>query len=206
MSDLESIHIERRILGRLHTSALRLAFVMGLVALLSIAMNVFQFITRPEPKYFAVDREGTVLEIVPVSQPLLSNDALANWAESTARKAYSLNFVDWRDQLSVLRDRFMPKAYEMFLASMEQSNLVVMRENRLIYEASSRPARIVSSGVDGSGRYVWNVEVPLTIISHYGASASRSQDVVVLMEIMRVDNRFRPESGVVVTKFLTKLA
>lgn len=206
MSDLEDIHVERRVLGRLHASALRLAFVMALVALSSIALNVFQFMNQPEPKYFTVDSQGNVQEMVPINLPLLSNDALANWAESTARKAYSLNFVDWRDQLSVLRDRFAPKAYGLFLASMEQSNLQVMRENRLIYEASSRPARIISAAVDASGRYVWNVEVPVTVLSHYGATAARSQDIVVLMEIVRVDNRYRPESGVVVTKFLTKLS
>lgn len=206
MSDLVDIHVERRVLGRLHTSALRLAFVMALVALCSIALNIVQVMTRPEPQYFAVDSQGTVVAIVPVDQPMLSNEALANWAESTVRKAYSLNFVDWRDQLAALRDRFAPKAYDLFLASMEQSNLPVMRENRLIYEVSSRPARITSAAVDGAGRYVWNVEVPVTVLSHFGGAATRSQDIVVLMEIVRVDNRFRPESGVVVTKFLTKLS
>jgi intracellular multiplication protein IcmL len=191
--------------GRL-TFALRANAALALVVLVLVGLNVAQFLTKPEPAYFAVDDRGQVVKLVPVDQPLLSNDALTQWAAETARKAYSLNFVDNESQLGVLRDRFSPGAYSEFIAQMEQSVLPQIKSQRLIVEAISEPAVIQRSGLNTNGHFLWQVEVPVSVTSHFGAGQSRTQRYRVSLTIQRVDNRFRPESGVVVTQFIARLA
>lgn len=188
------------------TFALRANAALALCLLVSIGINVTQFLTEPEPAYFAVDDRGQVIKLTPVDQPLLSNDALAQWASETARKAYNLNFVDNEQQLSVLRDRFSPGAYSDFLKQMERSVLPQVKSQRLIVEAIAEPATIQRSGLNTNGHFLWQVEVPVSVTSHFGAGQSRTQRYKVSLTIQRVDNRFRPESGVVVTQFISRLA
>ena len=188
------------------TFALRANAALALALMLSVGTNVYQFVSEPAPAYFAVDDRGQVIELTPVDQPLLSNDALAQWASETARKAYNLNFVDNEQQLSILRDRFSPGAYAEFIAQMEQSVLPQIKSQRLVVEAISEPATIQKSGLNTNGHFLWQVEVPVSVTSHFGAGQSRTQRYKVSLTIQRVDNRFRPESGVVVTQFIARLA
>jgi len=186
--------------------ALRANAALALVLLASMGVNVAQFVSEPEPAYFAVDARGQVVELAPVGQPLLSNDALAQWAGESARKAYSLNFVDSDQQLGELRDRFSAGAYSEFLEQMGQSVLPQLKAQRLVIEAIAEPALIQRAGADATGRYQWQVEVPVSVTSHFGSGQSRTQRYKVSLTIQRVDNRFRPESGVVITQFIARLA
>jgi intracellular multiplication protein IcmL len=161
---------------------------------------------RPEPKYFVADpTTGAVLEVVPVDRPLLTNAALAQWASETARLAYSVDFVHYDRQLSALRDRFAPEAYSAFLTEFDNTNLQAIKSRKLVFAASSEPGVITQAGIASNGHFRWLVEVPVTLVAHYGGDSSRVQRLRIVLEVMRVDNRLRPESGVVVTKFLTHL-
>lgn len=191
--------------GRL-TFALRAVAALAVALMLSLAVNVVQFLTEPSPLYFAVDDKGQVVRLVPVDQPLLSSDALSQWASETARKAYSLNFVNSEEQLALLRDRFSAGAYRAFMEQMGQAVLPQVSSQRLILEATSEPAIIQRAGLDSTGRYLWQVEVPVAVTSHFGSGQTRTQRYKVGLTIQRVDNRFRPESGVVVTQFIARLA
>lgn len=189
-----------------HTSALRAVALLAVLLLVSIGVNVAQFLTKPEPAYFAVDGSGNVIPLVPVDQPLLTNDALAQFASETARRAYALNFVEAEAQLLGLRDRFSERAFAEFREAMAQSNLRQIQRERLVIEATAEPGMITRGGINAQGRYAWEVEVPVTLTSHFGSGQTRSQRLRVRMTIVRVDNRMRPESGVVITQFVSQLA
>lgn len=202
---LDQSQMSRSWLNDRYTFVLRLCAGLLIALIVSGALNVAQFLHVAEPKYFVVDADGNIVAIVPVDKPLLNNEALSQWAAETARRAYALNFVEYDRQLSELRDRFSPAAFDAFLKQMADSNLSQIKAQRLVLEAQSEPAVITKSGVDSSGRYVWVVEVPMMVTAHYGGDRSRGQRLRVKMNISRVDNRFRPESGVVVTQFLSQL-
>lgn len=189
-----------------YSSVLRLTAILALGLLVSVGLNVALFYAKPEPKYFATDPEGRVTRLVPVGRPFLGNAALLQWAADTARMAYSLDFVHYREQLESLRDKFAASAFKAFLANMQSSgNIKSMTENHMVMEATAEPPTIIKSGLNADGRYSWTIEVPLTIVTHYGGRNRRSQRVIVQMHVVRVDNRLRPKAGVVVTQFLTEL-
>lgn len=203
----ESVAIVNAWYRERYTTVLRMAGGLVVVVMALCAIIAGLLLTRPEPRYFAVDARGQVVPLAPLNAPLISNDALTQWAADTARMAYSLDFVHWKNQMGGLRDRFSEAAYKEWVAEMERSgNLDLVRDQRVILESMVEPSTIVQSGVGGDGRYQWNVEVPLTVVTHYGSTSRRSQRLLVTLVIKRVDNRFRPESGVLVTKLLTRLA
>ncbi len=188
-----------------YSTVLRIAFVLALVALAEAAAITAMFVLRPQPQYFAVSPDGTVTKMVPVDQPLLAPSALQQWAADTARMAYAIDFVHYSEQMTNIRGRFSDAAYKAYVAQMSSSgNIKAIKENRLVMDAQARPAVIVGSGKIG-GRYYWNVEVPITVTTHFGGANQRSQNMVVQMQVVRVDNRFRPESGVVVNSFVVSL-
>lgn len=188
-----------------YTTVLRSLAVIAIIAAVQAVTIIVLALNKPDPKYFAVDGQGLVVEIVPVDRPLLGNDALAQWASDTARRAYNIDFVNWQQQLGALKDRFSAQAYDSYVAQMDSSgNLRGIRENRMVMEAITEPAVITRTGID-NGRYTWDVEVPVSVVTHYGGASKRTQRVRVSMTITRVDNRLRPESGVVVTRLVTAL-
>lgn len=189
-----------------YTSLLRVVAIQSLIIAAAVVLIAVVFLQRPQPKYFAVDGTGHVLQIEPLSKPFLTNDAVAQWAADTARMSYSLDFVNWRDQLTRIHDRFSEAAYKDFVHELEQSgNLALVKDQRVILESVTEPARIVRSGEGADGRFGWSVEVPMTVVTHYGGANQRSQRLLVTLQIKRVDVRFRPESGVVVTQLLSRL-
>lgn len=189
-----------------YTSLLRVVAIQALIVVGLIALVAFLVVERPQPHYFAVDNTGHVLQIEPLSKPFLSNDALTQWAADTARMSYSLDFVNWRDQLGRIRDRFSDTAYKDFLRELDASgNLALVKDQRVILESVTDPARIVRSTINASGRYEWTVEVPMSVVTHYGGTSQRSQRLLVTLQITRVDVRFRPDSGVVVTQLLSRI-
>ncbi len=203
---LDAISVTNAYWRERYTSLLRVVAIQSLVIAAALVLLAYVFASRPQPKYFAVDSTGHVVRIEPLSKPFLTNDALTQWAADTARMSYSLDFVNWRDQLTSIRDRFSEDAYKNFVRELDKSgNLALVRDQRVILESVAEPARIVRSGTGEDGRYAWSVEVPMNVVTHYGGTNRRSQRLLVTLEIKRVDVRFRPESGVVVTQLLSKL-
>jgi len=189
-----------------YTSLLRVVLVQGLIILGLIALSIIIYMMRPEPRYFATDGKGYVIEIVPLRDPLLSGDALTQWAADTARMAYSLDFVNWREQVSRLEPRLSEAAYRQYLRELNASgNLALVRDDRVVIESVTEPPRIVKSGLGPDARFTWSVEVPMSVVTHYGGSNRRVQRLLVTMEIKRVDVRLRPESGVVATTMLARV-
>jgi len=188
-----------------YSTVLRIAFVAVLAVVLEAAVIVALMVMRPEPVYFAVSTDGAVIKMVPVNEPLLSNAALQQWAGETARSAYALDFVHYAQQMTAIRDRFSSTAFRDYVAKMTESgNLAAIKTSRMVMDAQSEPAVIVGAGVV-KGRMQWRIEVGLTVLTHFGSDQTRTQHIKVLLEIVRVDNRFRPESGVVVNRFITSM-
>jgi intracellular multiplication protein IcmL len=184
---------------------LRAVAFLSVATLINAALLAYLATRHVEPRYFVADpKSGTVIQIEPVDRPLLSSDALAQWASDTARRAYSYDFANYAEQVQALRDRFEPSAFDLFVNELGRGILAQVKENRTIFVATADPAVITTSGVAPNGHFFWRVEVPVRVVGHRGGDASRTQSMRVTMEIMRVDNRVRPESGVVVTRFLTR--
>lgn len=189
-----------------YTMVLRIAFIVSVIALIEGAGLVGLLTHHPEPRYFAVSGNGSVIELKPLDQPLISSSALQQWAAETARLAYSIDYLRYQQQMTAIRDRFSASAYRDYVAQMGSTgNIEAITTKRLMMDAQTGAAIINGSGVNAEGRYYWQVKVPLTVVRHFGGNQERSSNMEVQMEIVRVDNRMRPESGVAVNSFVVSL-
>ena len=74
--------------------------------LLSMGMLLFSiilFLTKPEPRYFSVTNDFRVVELAPLSEPMVSDAGLLNWSADVVTRTFSLDFLHYRQQLTDVR-------------------------------------------------------------------------------------------------------
>ena len=101
--------------------------VMALVILLAInaalvGVVIYQFSSRPEPRYFATSADGKITPIYALEVPMVSASALLSWANQAAVAAFSYNFANYRQALQDASDYFTPEGWKDFQAALESSN------------------------------------------------------------------------------------
>lgn len=159
-------------------------------------------VTHPaEPKYFATTRNGEIIELVPLSRPNKTNDAVNQWAADISRKAYSFDFVHWKSQLGDLSQFFTENGYKQFLSALKTSgNVEAVRAKRLVGAAIANPPVITAEGIV-NGVYMWKIEVPLQV-SYTSAEETINQSLLISMTVERT-NTIKNEHGLAVDQFIT---
>jgi intracellular multiplication protein IcmL len=159
--------------------------VFVLVGLLSATL--FYLVTHPpEPKYFAIHPDGTLIKLEPLSQPNMSPATLLQWANSAAIAVNTYNFVNYRQALQEASENFTPDGWQAYLQQLQSSNnLVAVTEKKLIVSAVATGAPVILQEGVTDGVYTWRVQMPM-LITYQSASQVSPQSVVVTMLIVRV--------------------
>ena len=77
--------------------AFALLLILSNIAALGV---IFWLISHPtKPAYFATDNSGKVTPLYSLSQPIISQSSLLEWATRASVAAYSYNFVEYESQL-----------------------------------------------------------------------------------------------------------
>lgn len=139
--------------------------IMAVATVASIAMAWQAVSSKPEPRYFATREDGGIIPLVAVSSPFLNDGQVTNFAVEAVTRALTMDFKNWREDLSEASDYFQrPDGWNNFLSAIESSGtLDFVRDRRLISNAVANGATIVDEGVDARGRYSWTVQVPLQV-------------------------------------------
>jgi intracellular multiplication protein IcmL len=170
-----------------------------------LAANAAQALLRPEPRYFAVTRDLRVLEMPPLTEPVIGNQALLNWTADVMVKSLSLNFLTWRRTLSEIRDDFDGQGYESFLAALESGgHLKKIEAERLSLSCvvSGAPV-VVSSGVKG-GVMTWRLETPLSLSYESSAGVVATQRLLAEVEVQRTPTTKNPRGVAIRQMVLTR--
>lgn len=180
---------------------------IGLVVLvaLMIGFMFLQHFTRPSPSYFATENDGTLIKMIPLSQPNLTDSALVSWSVQASTAAYTFNFVDYREALQGVREYFTPRGFQHFLSALEESgNLKDVREKKLVVSAVPQGAPIIlKKGPTSRGIYAWQVQLPM-LISLQSATEVKKLNITITMLITRVSTTQTPK-GIGIAQFIVKL-
>ena len=95
---------------------MKLALGLGAALCMSIAVTTLLLLNQPKPQYFAATPDLRLAPMVPLDQPLLTQEGLLTWTVNAITGAMSLNFLEWREKLETLRPNFDDAAYKSFLA------------------------------------------------------------------------------------------
>lgn len=166
---------------------------LGVALVLSSFGHVWTLLHPPKPEYFATTADGRQIPLVPISEPYVPQEALLTWATQSVTRAYTLDHVHLREQLSTLRELFTAEGFKGHLKALDDAGILTAVEKRRLITrvVATDPAVIVNQGVLGN-RYAWRVEVPIQIGYEGGSSSSQPQRNIVDLLIVRIPTHELP--------------
>ena len=184
--------------------AMKLALALVLTLLAAVAVIVFLVLTRPTPRYFAATPDLRLAPLIPLDKPVLTQQGLLNWVSETITNAVSLDFLEWRDKLSRVRENFEDEAFRSFLTSLQSSGILDMiRDKRLSVSAVvTRAPVIIASGLVG-GKATWKVEFPLVVSYESSQGVESTQHLMATVLVCRASTVTSPR-GVVIQQVVLK--
>lgn len=184
--------------------AMKLA--LGLIAALCLGLVVIALLllNLPKPQYFAATPDLRLAPMIPLDQPVLTQQGLLNWASDTITSAMSLDFLEWRKKLDAIRPDFDPEAYKSFLTSLQRSGVLDMiRDKRLSASAiATQSPVIIASGLVG-GKATWRIEFPLIVSYESSQGVESTQRLLATILVCRASTATTPR-GVVMQQIVLK--
>jgi intracellular multiplication protein IcmL len=184
--------------------SMKLALALVLALLAAVAVIAFLILTRPTPKYFAATPDLRLAPLVPLDKPVLTQQGLLNWVSETITNAVSLDFLEWRDKLSRVRENFEDEAFKSFLASLQSSGILDMiKDKRLSVSAVvTRAPVIIASGLI-NGKATWKIEFPLVVSYESSQGVESTQHLMATVLVCRAATVTTPR-GVVIQQVVLK--
>ena len=184
--------------------AMKLALGLVVAQGISIAVIGLLLMNQPGPRYFAATPDLRLAPLIPLDQPVLTQQGLLTWTADTITGAMSLNFLEWREKLEGLRGHFDDDAFKSFLASLQSSGILDMiRDKRLSASAiATRAPVIIASGQVG-GMATWRIEFPL-IVSYESSQGVESTQHLLATVLVRRASTAKTPRGVVIHQVVLK--
>lgn len=139
-----------------------------------------------QPPYYATMTTGEVIPLHSLSQPVVTDEFITQWAALTTRAVFNLNFSTYQQELNELKNKFTLDGWEKMYTALQSSGLIdSMVSNKLIISSVVSGAIVIVSRYIVRGRYTWRVQMPL-LVKFTSASESRQRQYLVTMDIQRV--------------------
>lgn len=163
-----------------------LAIILVLVCMLAASMIwvYYLFSHRPAPRYFATNVHGGLIPLQPLTTPMIPNQQLINWAARAASAAFTVNYVQYREQMQNAKDTyFTTLGGEQYQQQLVQSNdlATIIHGNYIVVAQPDAAPTIIKQGIEqvnNQNLYTWHVNLPLVVnFSSAGQSIRRFFDV-----------------------------
>lgn len=198
---LELIRLRNNFYRDNYRRVMKLLLIMSLAMVILVLTMAYLFTHRAEPKYFATTQSGRVLQLVPLSSPMLSTEALLSWASQVAMGAYTFNFANYRQKIQMQEINFTSDAWQQFLIQLKDSgNIQAVDQRKINVSAVIAGTPVVVYQGMLTGRYAWKVQVPL-LVTFLSASDRFQKSYMVTMVIVRVST-VQNQNGVAVAQFV----
>jgi intracellular multiplication protein IcmL len=183
----------------------RVLFFLCPILLISLGIDAWQTVFRPEPKYFAVTGDLRVMEMPPLSEPAIENRSLGNWAGDVVVRAMSINFLTWRQSLSDLRTEFTDEGYESFLESLKSGgHLEKIIKERLSLSCLVSGAPVITASGNREGVMTWKLEMPLVVSYESSDGVVATQKLLAEVVVQRTLPNLNPKGVVIKQIILSK--
>ncbi len=179
----------RRLLG--------IVLVLAAMLVASMVWVYYLFSHRPSPRYFATNVHGGLIPLQPLTTPTLPNQQLINWASRAASAAFTINYVQYREQMQTVKDTyFTTSGGEQYQQQLVQSNdleTIINGAYVVVAQPNAAPT-IIKQGIENINNqnlYAWHVNMPLVVnFSNATQSIRRFFDVnlTIIRSSYLVDN------------------
>lgn len=146
----------------------------------------YNIIDIPEPKYYANSQSGDITQIHSLSDPIMEQAEIIQWAKDLATTIYTFNFVNYNDVLQQLQKYFTEDGLTKLKNTLQsQETLAPIIANKVVVSSAINGlVRILAQGVNNNGRYVWKIQVPL-LITKQSPDNTIKQPISLIMVITR---------------------
>ena len=154
----------RKFLNWLTGSSVKLNFILSGTLLVSVTANCVLgwFAVHREREYFATDN-GRMFPMIAMSQPYRKAADVIQYAKDTMNRSFTLDFLNWRQQLEDVRPSYTRDGFKSFIASLQASGvLATVRDKRMNMSITAGTGVLTKEGIQ-DGVYVWYVEVPIEV-------------------------------------------
>jgi|GEM_PF-3231589 len=188
VSDFEKINERNRFYedGYKFTKIILISVVVLLVfsiAILAIALN-----KKTNNVYFAADKGGNIIQLVPLNKPNQSDSAVVQFLADALVDTFDFNYHNMKRRLSQSTLKFFTnKGAELLIKALEDNGTfeVVNRKKLFMTLALEHAPIIVKKGLPKNGRHwLWKLQVP-AIINYVTESNKISHHVVFTVIVSR---------------------
>ncbi len=173
----------RTVLNRFSVAVLVLA---GLLVLALVA-NFTLFFAVTRVRYFAVTPDYRVIETKALTEPVLSAPGLKEWTHDTVVRSLTLDFANYRQQLSDIEPRFTPPAFASFKGALQSAGVLdLIVHNRLVTSVATEGAPVIVSEQRVSGAAHWQIEFPLLMSYESAKGVEHTQPLLAKVLVRRV--------------------
>ncbi|MCH9644786.1 MAG: type IVB secretion system apparatus protein IcmL/DotI [Gammaproteobacteria bacterium] len=171
----------------------RALFALVLLVFVNILLAgsiVYKVLNPPPAEYFATTAEGRLINIHPLSDPVVTDSYVLQWAADQTRAAFSQDFIHWRKQLQDASSAFTPGGWKYFLQSMKSSNnLKTLTANMMVSNAAITGAPQIIEKAVVNGHYAWKIQMPVLVTYTNGSQTiPMPMDVTLLVLRMPVQD------------------
>lgn len=176
-----------------------LLFLIALSGVLALALFFLMWTAKPA-NYYASTTSGDVVQLQPLSAPVVTQDYVIQWSELVVRSAYNLNFSSYEEQLKKTSPYFTEAGWQSFNDALKNSGLLdTVIAKKLYLTAVINGDPVIVNRYVKDGRFNWEVQLPV-LISYTSANMVRKQEIYVSMTVTRVPELEDPR-GIAVSKF-----
>jgi len=180
-------------------------FLIGLMVVVVVMMGmvgfiIYQVTNQPLPPYSAVQPNGEILSLTPYDAPNLLPDTIIRWASKAAIAAYTFDFVNYEQQISLARPYFTDAGWKDYQRSV-QTLLSTIVKNQLFINGVVSGAPVISNqGPLGSSDSAWRIQIPF-LVSYQSANTTYKRNFYVVLLIVPVSTSINPQ-GIGIDQFV----
>lgn len=138
--------------------------ILGTAFLLTTSLSAVTLwkVYHPDNHYFATEN-GRVTPIYPLNKPAWSMEDIAGFGADTLQRAFTMDFVHYRQQMTSVMTRFTNQGYADYYKALTSSNVLKMvRDQRMNLSTTVSPGVVHSQGII-NGIYTVRVQYPVSL-------------------------------------------
>lgn len=166
------------------------------ILLALVSLGVFYIVAKKvkPPELYFISTAGQLDKIQVDMYPNQSQEAVKDWAREAMQKSFTLDFLSLDNALASAEPYFTQDAWPVFYQTTQSSPLVKeIMKNKVSSSIVAKTDPIIESSALVNGtEFAWRLIIPATM-SFSGDAATKTQDVVIRITVVRVPTTENPK-------------
>jgi len=172
----------KRLVGLVKTQAIIIGVLVCVIILgAPVAQTVY--------KYHAINPHRDVRNLVPLTGPNLTNEAVLSWATNSTVEILTLGFGDFDRQILSQYYRFTPEGWGSFTKAIRDLDLrTTFKSRQLVLTTVPRDTAVITAqGENADQDYEWHIELPVIMTYMTNNNVSQKQKALIKLTLVRVE-------------------